>query len=73
MVKALLLLFTALFTPFEIAFLETELDAFFFINRIVDVGFAIDILVNFNLAFHTLDGNLMKDRRIVRVHYLKVR
>ena len=68
LVKALLLLFTALFTPYEIAFLETRMNFYFVVNRIVDLGFGLDIFVNFNLAFYAQDGNMIKKKSLVRMH-----
>ena len=50
-VTVFLLLFTALVTPFEIAFLGTKFDALFVLNRLVDGGFLIDIGLNFRLAY----------------------
>jgi len=38
---AMLLLFTASVTPFEVAFLETNLDPLFAINRVVDLLFLL--------------------------------
>jgi hypothetical protein len=40
-----LLGFTALVTPFEVAFLESGVDALFFINRMVDLGFFFDMII----------------------------
>ena len=37
------LIFTCCITPFEIAYLDTKVDALFVINRIVDVGFITDV------------------------------
>ena len=37
----LLLLFTALVTPVEVAFLTTALNPLFFINRVVDLSFLV--------------------------------
>ena len=50
------LAFTALVTPFELGFLEgarawADVDALFGVNRLVDLLFARDILVNFRLGF----------------------
>ena len=42
------LIYTCFATPYELAFLETKIDAWFVINRICDVIFATDILINFN-------------------------
>jgi CRP-like cAMP-binding protein len=51
MTISLLLIFTACVTPFEIGFFTTELNGLFFLNRIIDVGFACDIYINLKLAY----------------------
>lgn len=43
----LALLFTALVTPYEISLLEAKLDVLFYVNRVVDMIFSIDVFVNF--------------------------
>jgi hypothetical protein len=58
LILALALTFTAAVTPLEIAFFQTELDALFFVNRMVDIIFIIDIGVNFHLAY--FDGQQRK-------------
>jgi potassium voltage-gated channel Eag-related subfamily H protein 7 len=40
-----LLIFTAIVTPFEVAFLESEFNALFVLNRIVDLFFLTDMLL----------------------------
>lgn len=52
-----LLLFTSTVTPFEVAFLEVSIDALFFINRIVDCLFLVDLLIQFNLGYFESGGN----------------
>lgn len=44
---SLALIFTALVTPYEIALLSPSLDPLFYVNRVVDGTFLIDILVQF--------------------------
>ena len=52
-VVALLLMFTCIVTPFEVAFIRTSpfLSAFFIINRLVDILFTIDVCINFGLMY----------------------
>merc|ERR1712227_919984 len=50
LVMVLLLAYTAIFTPYEVAFLETKLDALFIFNRLVDLAFSLDIIINLFLA-----------------------
>ena len=37
----LCLIFTALVTPVEVAFLKTQIDTLFFINRVIDLIFVV--------------------------------
>jgi len=69
-VMAALLITTAIMTPFEIAFLETKLDFLFFFNRLLDIGFMCDIVVQFNLAYYDSKGRLISSRRQVWTHYI---
>ena len=52
---ALLLLFVAIVTPFEVGFLETDLDSrllwLFIFNRITDIWFFMDLVFNFFLPY----------------------
>eukprot|EP00500_Bicosoecida_sp_ms1_P000700 CAMPEP_0203808006 /NCGR_PEP_ID=MMETSP0115-20131106/1370_1 /ASSEMBLY_ACC=CAM_ASM_000227 /TAXON_ID=33651 /ORGANISM="Bicosoecid sp, Strain ms1" /LENGTH=879 /DNA_ID=CAMNT_0050716689 /DNA_START=358 /DNA_END=2994 /DNA_ORIENTATION=- len=50
-----LLVYTAFLTPFEIAFLETQLNALFFFNRLVDLSFLCDMIINFMMPFYDVD------------------
>ena len=43
------LIFTALVTPFEVSLLKPRLNVLFFVNRVVDAIFSIDILIQFIL------------------------
>ena len=45
----LLLFFTAIVTPFEVAYLETKVNALFVLNRAIDLLFACDMGFNFFL------------------------
>ena len=47
------LIFTALITPYELAFLEPELNALFVVNRLIDLTFVIDMVFQF-LTMHRL-------------------
>ena len=51
LLMAILLLFTASVTPFEVAFLETEVNFLFFLNRLVDMLF---FLVRHAVALHVV-------------------
>jgi hypothetical protein len=71
-ISVVLLLYTALFTPFEIAFLETKMNAIYVLNRVVDFGFFVDLTINFRLAYLDKKSRtfVLDSGRIIR-HYLR--
>mmetsp|Transcript_9796 Transcript_9796/g.34132 ORF Transcript_9796/g.34132 Transcript_9796/m.34132 type:complete len:698 (+) Transcript_9796:423-2516(+) len=75
---AILLLYTALVTPFEVGFLQTEIEGpslvLYCINRLVDFSFFLDIFVNFNLAYYDSSlgsGTWVTDRGKIASRYAK--
>merc|ERR1740138_2011076 len=67
------LIFTAILTPFEVAFLKTRLDLLFWINRAVDLIFIKDMGMQFFLVYQMgpMNGNRMvRDHRKIVHHYL---
>ena len=46
----LALIFTALITPYELAFLEPELDALFYVNRLIDLAPRLEAVEQEHLA-----------------------
>ena len=77
-VAGIALIFTALVTPFEVAFLdaaESPWEPLFLVNRFVDLIFIVDIVFSFMLVYQEAGGaegtRWVEDQgRIVR-HYLK--
>jgi hypothetical protein len=68
----ILLMFTATVTPFEVCFMEANgFDALFLINRLVDVGFILDMVLHFFTAYQDKDGNIVDDHTEIVSHYLK--
>jgi hypothetical protein len=70
-VTVLLLVFTAVVTPFEIAFLTSSVDGLFFVNRFVDIGFLSDMFINFRLAYLSDTGAYEFSPAKIWVHYCK--
>eukprot|EP00966_Prymnesium_polylepis_P146009 3372646-Prymnesium_polylepis.3 len=71
---AIALCFTALVTPYEVAYLKPNIIALFMINRLVDVIFGTDIIFQFFLAHPLANGNgahWVLDLPAIRRHYLK--
>ena len=73
LVTIVALTFTATFTPYEVAVLETALDAAFVLNRFIDAIFVWDMGMQFFLMYRS-DGassNWVRNRATIRRHYLK--
>ena len=65
-----LLLFVSFVTPFEVAFLPTKPDALFVINRIVDLGFIIDMVFQFFLPYFDADDLVFVwNRDLIALNY----
>ena len=66
-----LLLFTAMVTPYRIAFFQTDDLAWTIVDYSTDVLFGIDIVVNFFSAFENANDELVHDRTLIAKSYLK--
>ena len=66
-----LLLFTAVVTPYETAFLETKFNFLFVLNRVVDLLFLTDLFINFFLSYPDPETqqDVVSHKRIAK-HYL---
>jgi hypothetical protein len=70
----LLLFYTTFVTTYEVSFIHNDtlkIDALFFVNRFVDLGFLADMFVNFNMAYLDEQHLLVKSRKKVQRHYLR--
>jgi len=69
----LCLMFTAIVTPFEVAFIQTDLtNPLFWINRVVDLFFLVDIIFTFFIPFRDPDTNVwVTDHKKIAIRYLK--
>jgi hypothetical protein len=70
------LIFTAIVTPVEVAFLrppEWPFDGLFYVNRVVDGCFVIDMCLQFNLGYNfgVHASNVITDRWKIITRYLK--
>merc|ERR1719191_2512416 len=68
------LVYTSLVTPFEVAYLQTELNGLFFVNRIVDLVFLIDMGLQFvtKIEVHEKGGvTWIRDRGQLAKRYFK--
>eukprot|EP00966_Prymnesium_polylepis_P321021 7377342-Prymnesium_polylepis.5 len=68
------LCFTALVTPYEVAYLKPDNIVLFVINRVVDLAFGTDIVIQFFLSFPTADSSgthWVLDLGAIARHYLR--
>eukprot|EP00854_Cymbomonas_tetramitiformis_P019221 gene19221-22978_t len=71
LVMVFLLAYTGVVSPVDAAFLPTRFDAIFFINRLLDLSFFIDLILQFNIAYVAENGvGLVKNRRKIAFRYL---
>lgn len=66
-----LLIITAILTPVYVSFIDDNNMAFYYINLVFDVGFGIDVLINFMSAYYDDEQNLVRDFRLIALNYLK--
>ena len=68
-----LLLYTAIWTPFEVAFVEEKrLSPMYFVNMVINLAFFTDMILNFNLMY--FDEKLLQmisDRKLIAKRYLR--
>ncbi|GMH45970.1 hypothetical protein BSKO_13934 [Bryopsis sp. KO-2023] len=69
-----LLIYTAIVTPFEVSLLSmtTRVNWHFLVNRMVDLGFTIDLILSFFVAYQdTKTGLWVYDQPRIALHFLK--
>jgi potassium voltage-gated channel Eag-related subfamily H protein 7 len=72
MCMVMLLLFTATVTPFEVCFLQANsYDLLFVVNRLVDLGFLVDMCLQFFTIYRNEQGEQVHDRLLIAKRYLK--
>ncbi|KAK3273174.1 hypothetical protein CYMTET_18566, partial [Cymbomonas tetramitiformis] len=68
-ITTLLLVFTAIVTPYEVAFMRSKIDALFFFNRFVDSCFLLDMIFCFFLPYQKMDGAWETRLNLIARHY----
>lgn len=70
---ALLLAMNVIVTPIYVSFIEEDDHSGFFycVNLAFDVGFGIDILINFVSAYYNVSGELVTNLREIALNYLR--
>ena len=67
-------LFTAVYTPFEVALLPTDAgagDPRFWVNRVIDLVFLVDMAVDLNTPYRRADNRFEKRRAKITERYLE--
>lgn len=67
----ILLVYTAIFVPYKIAFILEDSQATIVIDAIVDILFGIDIIVSFLSAVEDKDGKLITSHKGIAKIYIK--
>jgi potassium voltage-gated channel Eag-related subfamily H protein 7 len=67
----ILLFYTALVTPFEVALLETKFDGLWVVNRLVDLLFVVDMFKNFVTALKDDGGMWIVSNMMIAKSYLR--
>ncbi|KAA0162943.1 hypothetical protein FNF31_02999 [Cafeteria roenbergensis] len=62
---------TALFQPFEVAFLNFDDPFASVVNRVIDVVFILDTLVQFFVPYEDSEGNTVTDNCAIAQHYAR--
>ena len=66
-----LLLFTAIYVPYRVAFVETAPIGWLVVEYFVDILFLTDIIVNFLSAYLDGEHNLITSKKKIAINYLK--
>merc|ERR550514_1953790 len=69
---AVLLIYVAIFTPYEVSFLKTEINWMFYVNRLIDVSFLLDMFLQFFISYIDIDTGAWEYRyRPIAMRYLQ--
>ena len=66
-----MLLYTAIVSPFRIAFYDVDSIEWVCVDSFVDFTFTIDIICNFFTAYFDSDDDLILQRSVIAKNYLK--
>merc|ERR1712167_48862 len=70
MVGMVFVFYTATVTPYDVSYLEPSIDVLFFLNRIVDTFFSMDMVLQFFLMTQDENGRYIKSQREVAWRYI---
>ena len=66
-----LLLFTAIYVPYRVAFLDSVSVGWLVVEYLVDILFLTDIIVNFLTAYTDGEHNLVTSKKKIAINYIK--
>ena len=70
-INIMLLLYTAIYMPYRIAFIDNESNTLFIIDWVVDSLFFFDIIINFLSAYEEEDGFMQQNLKIIGTTYVR--
>lgn len=71
LVILILLIYTAVYAPIQVAFVEETSNVALFFELAVDIIFLADVCVTFNTTYYVDDGLLETSRKAIAVRYLR--
>jgi Ion transport protein len=71
MLITLMLLFTAVVSPYRIAFVEVDSEAWTIVESMTDGIFGIDLILNFFYAYYDSQDEVVDSRKKIAMSYLK--
>ena len=67
----ILLIYTALFVPYQVCFMDTESDGLFIFGLVVDSSFMSDVAITFLTTTSDKEGKIIDDRKLIAREYFK--
>ena len=66
----MMLLFTAVVSPYRIAFVEVDSFAWSMVENCTDFTFFVDLCLNFFFAYYDDNDEVVDDRRVIACNYI---
>ena len=63
-------MYTAIFVPYKLAFIENESNALLAFEYLVDIFFMLDVVINFFSAIETESGKLITSHKKIALKYI---
>jgi len=65
------LIFTALVSPFRIAFITVDATPWIVLETIVDITFSVDLVLNFFFAYYDEKEEVIDSRKEIAINYIE--